>query len=109
MRIPSDLNTPYLIEITDRPLPDNTRAEPVGGSARAGNTLSQAPLNQQDTANDAQEAAAAINQAARNRTVAEQERRQNERRKVQRFVLLDTRVSNNPRRSSRHASINLKV
>ena len=107
MRIPPDLNTPYLIDLTDRPRPDSSRAEPVSGSAQAGNALSQTPLDQRATSYDVPEATLA--KTPRKTTPAGQERRKDERRKEQRFVLLDTRVSSSRRRASRYASINLKV
>jgi len=106
MRIPSESNTPYIIELTDRPLPDNNRAEAVGESARPGSALSQAPNRQPDAQGQTAPETAA---AARTENVSAPERRKGERRKEQRFILLDTRAARRCRRSGRYAAVNLKI
>ena len=107
MRIPSDLTVPYLIEITERPQPDNSRAEPVGAATRLDDALAEAPLDQRPDA-EAPPTARARRTNGSMMTVTV-ERRVGDRRREKRPTLLDTRTAVGRRRSGRHTRISAKA
>lgn len=110
MRIPSEVTSPYLSELANRPLADNNRAEPVGDSTRMENALAQAKVEQNTAMNENPQEAAQqpASDESGDHPVAD-ERRKGDRRKEQRFVFLDTRASSSRRRSNRASSISFKA
>ena len=108
MRIPSDLTAPYLIEITERPQPDNSRAEPVDAMPPLDDALAEAPLDQRPDAEDQAPARAQGSDGLTIQTVTV-ERRLGERRREKRPTLHDTRTAVARRRASRHTRINAKA
>ena len=108
MRIPSDLTVPYLIEITERPQPDNSRAEPVGAATRLDDALAEAPLDQRPDAEAPPTARARRANGSMVQTVTV-ERRGGDRRREKRPTLLDTRTAVGRRRSGRHTRISAKA
>jgi hypothetical protein len=113
MRILPEAFTPYLSEITSQPLADRGMAEPVGDSARLDNALPQSLTNPQATAREDRARLASAKREQRKGKLGEQasgkERRKNDRRKEERPVLLDTRMSANRRKPPGYASIDFEI
>jgi hypothetical protein len=112
MKIPPEIVTPYLTEITSKPQADNKKAEPIGKSATLGDTISYSASEQSPHLNRGHSEIAEKKRQPQGNSgehAPDNERRKENRRKETRPILLDTRSSRNRRESGRYATINFKI